>query len=83
MDERQLQVDGPMTYELQGGYRLETHDVLADLPAKTLTSDKPVQGRMPLGTFSGQRMSADLNSRTVTLSGGARLHIVQGAAKGR
>lgn len=82
-DDRQLQIDGAMTYQSQGGYRLETHNVLASLPAKTLTSNQPVQGRMPLGTFSGNRMSADLNSRTVTLSGGARLHIVQGAAKGR
>ena len=83
MDARKLQVVGPMTYQSQGGYRLETRDVLASLPTKTLSSDKPVQGKMPLGTFSGNRMSADLNSRTVTLSGGARLHIVQGAAKGR
>jgi lipopolysaccharide export system protein LptC len=82
-DERQLQIDGAMTYQSQGGYRLETQNVLASLPAKTLTSNQPVQGRMPLGTFSGQRMNADLNTRTVTLSGGARLHIVQGAAKGR
>ena len=83
MDQRQLQVDGPMTYQSQGGYRLETRDVMASLPAKTLSSDKPVQGKMPLGTFSGNRMNADLNSRTVTLTGGARLHIVQGAPKGR
>ncbi len=83
MDQRQLQIDGAMTYQSQGGYRLETRNVLASLPAKTLTSNQPVQGRMPLGTFSGNRMSADLNSRTVALSGGARLHIVQGAAKGR
>ncbi|CAM3124710.1 LPS export ABC transporter periplasmic protein LptC [Sphingomonas antarctica] len=83
MDQRQLQVDGPMTYQSQGGYRLETRDVMASLAGKSLSSDKPVQGKMPLGAFSGNRMSADLNSRTVILSGGARLHIVQGAAKGR
>lgn len=83
MDRRQLQIDGAMTYQSQGGYRLETQNVRASLPTKSLTSNQPVQGRMPLGTFSGNRMSADLNSRTVTLTGGARLHIVQGAAKGR
>ena len=83
MDARKLQVDGPMTYRSQGGWRLETRDVLADLPGKTLISDKPVQGRMRLGTFSGNGMRADLNARTVTLSGGARLHIVQGGAKRR
>jgi lipopolysaccharide export system protein LptC len=83
MDQRALQIDGALTYQSQGGYRLETQNVLASLPAKTLTSNQPVQGRMPLGTFTARKLDADLNSRTVTLSGGARLHIVQGRAKGK
>jgi lipopolysaccharide export system protein LptC len=38
---------------------------------------------MPLGTFSADRLSADLPERTVVLDGGARLHINQGALKER
>ena len=41
----------------------------------------PVTGTMPLGTFSGGRLSADLNSRVVTIDRGARLHIVQARSK--
>lgn len=83
LDARRVRVDGPMTYQSQGGYRLETHDVLADLPTKTLSSDRPLSGRMPLGSFTAQGMQADLDRRTVTLTGRARLHIVQGAATRR
>jgi len=38
-----------------------------------------VEGRMPLGTFRADRMSADLPERKVVLEGNARLHIDQGA----
>jgi lipopolysaccharide export system protein LptC len=36
---------------------------------------------MPLGRFSADRMTADLPLREVTLSGRARLHIVQGGLR--
>ncbi|HEX8525444.1 LPS export ABC transporter periplasmic protein LptC [Allosphingosinicella sp.] len=63
------------------GYRLQTHDVTVNLNRRNLTSDGPVQGSMRLGRFSAGRLDADLASRTVVLSGGARLHIVQGALR--
>jgi lipopolysaccharide export system protein LptC len=36
---------------------------------------------MPLGSFSANRIEADLGARTVLLDGRARLHIVQGRAR--
>jgi lipopolysaccharide export system protein LptC len=36
---------------------------------------------MPLGNFSANQLDADLNSREVTLTGNARLHIIQGALR--
>ena len=58
-------------------------DVALDITAKTLTSGAAAQGTMPLGRFSGGRLSANLDSRTVTLDRGARLHIVQARSRAR
>lgn len=83
MDKEAVAVEGPVTYQSADGYRLVTRDVNVDLKSRTLASQGPVDGRMPLGTFSGGRISADLPDRIVRLTGGARLHIVQGAARGK
>jgi lipopolysaccharide export system protein LptC len=82
MDEEKVAVDGPVTYQSADGYRLVTRDVNVDLTTRRLASQGPVEGRMPLGTFSAARLSADLPDRVVRLEGRARLHIVQGAARG-
>ena len=81
MDKEQVAVEGPVTYQSADGYRLATRDVDIDLKSRRLASQGPVEGRMPLGTFSGARISADLPARVVRLEGRARLHIVQGAAR--
>lgn len=81
MDTERVAVDGPVTFQSADGYRLLTRDVDIDLNTRRLASRGSVEGRMPLGTFSGARMSADLNARIVRLDGRARLRIVQGAAR--
>jgi lipopolysaccharide export system protein LptC len=81
MDREAVAVDGPVTFQSADGYRLVTRDVDVDLKSRKVASRGSVEGRMPIGTFSGGRMAADLNSRVVRLEGGARLRIVQGAAK--
>lgn len=83
MDDEKMAIDGPVLFRSADGYRLHTSDVDIDLKTRKLASRGAAEGDMPLGTFSGDRMSADLNQRIVTLEGGARLHIVQGAAKGK
>ena len=81
MDKEQVTVEGPVTYASADGYRLATRDVDIDLKTRRLASQGAVEGRMPLGTFSGGRISADLPARVVRLEGRARLRIVQGAAR--
>ena len=76
-----VDVQGPILVTAADGYRLATRDVDIDLKSRRLASKGPVEGRMPLGTFSGSRISADLPARVVRLEGRARLHIVQGAAR--
>jgi lipopolysaccharide export system protein LptC len=82
LEEETVAVSGPILFSAADGYRLETRDVLVDLNNRLMRGDNGVQGQMPLGVFSADKMAADLNSRTVTLTGRARLHIVQGRSKG-
>ncbi len=74
-----VDVAGPILLTAADGYRLETRDVAIDLRARRLASNGAVDGRMPLGTFTGGRLEADLGERRVVLTGRPRLHIVQGA----
>ena len=81
LDRQSVSVPGAVKVRDQNGYHLDTSNVNVDLKAKSLSSGGPVSGTMKLGEFSANHLSADLGSRTVTLSGGARLKIVQGAIK--
>jgi lipopolysaccharide export system protein LptC len=81
MDTQKVDVLGPILFRAADGYRLETRDVAVDLNRSRLTSGKGVQGQMPLGRFTAGRMEVDLPSRTVVLTGRARLHIAQGGLR--
>jgi lipopolysaccharide export system protein LptC len=81
MAAQQVGVDGPILVTAADGYRLETRDVTVDLNNRSLASRGAVDGRMPLGTFTADRLRANLGNRSVVLDGRARLHIVQGALK--
>lgn len=83
MDAQKLKVDGLLTVSTADGYHLTTNNVGADLVKQTLASDSPVQGQMPLGSFTAGNMRADLATHTVSLGGRAHLHIVQGGVRGR
>ena len=79
MDAQKVNVLGPILFNASDGYALETSNVAIDFASQTMTSAGRVEGRMPLGTFSADRMEADLTNRQVALTGRARLHIVQNA----
>ena len=81
LDTQMVDVNGPVRVVGPDGYLLQTRDVSVDLKDRTMTSDGRVAGRTELGQFEAGRMSADLGERTVTLSEGARLKIVQGAVR--
>ncbi|HEX8639901.1 MAG TPA: LPS export ABC transporter periplasmic protein LptC [Allosphingosinicella sp.] len=76
-----VDVLGPILVTAADGYRLATRDVLVDLRAQTLASRGRVEGSMPLGHFSADRLEVSLPDRTAVLAGRARLHIVQGGAR--
>lgn len=81
LDTQMVDVIGPVRVAGPDGYRLETRDVSVDLKDRRITSNGRVSGSTELGRFEAGRMSADLGERTVTLSEGARLKIVQGAVR--
>ena len=83
MDAEQVKIDGPIAFRSAGGYRLDTRDATVDLRTRKLASGGAVDGRVPVGRFSADRLRADLEQRVVTLEGNARLRIVPRRAKRR
>ena len=81
LESERVQVIGPILFTAADGYRLQTRDVAVDLNTRTMASNGRVDGQMPLGRFSADRMVADLPGREVTLTGRARLHILQGGLR--
>lgn len=83
MESERVAIDGPVQFEAAGGYRLTTRDVGIDLKTRRMRSAGRVDGRIPIGTFSGDHLEADMAARTVTLNGRASLRIEQNGLKGR
>ena len=81
LESEQVQVIGPIVFTGPDSYRLATRDVTVDLNRRLLESRGNVEGRMRLGTFSADKLNANLAERTVTLQGKVRLNIVQGAIR--
>src|SRR3546814_14335067 len=83
MDREEVAVPGPVQFQTADGYRLTTRDVDIDMKARTMKSHGRVDGRMPVGTFSGDQLKADLVARTVKLQVRERLGIDQTGINGR
>lgn len=83
LETEQVSITGPVQLNSAGGYRLTTRDVDINLKQRNMNSRGAVNGRMPLGTFSARYLRADMEARTVTLIGNARLRIEQNGRKGR
>jgi lipopolysaccharide export system protein LptC len=81
MDNQNIAIDGPVRFDSADGYHITTRDVFVDMDNRMAHSRAPVDGTMPLGHFSADRLSADLERHIVRLDGHARLHIVQGRAR--
>jgi len=81
MDTEQVRVDGPLAFRGPDNYRLDTSDAEVDLQTRRLTGTGAVKGTTPQGSFSADRMTADLEGRVVRLEGRARLRIVPGQAR--
>ena len=78
LDDQIVSVNGPLLMVAADGYRMVARGVSVNLAEKTVTGEGGVEGAIPAGTFSGNRLNADLEARTISLSGNARLRMVPG-----
>lgn len=77
-DGEKVAVNGPVTFTAADGYRMTTSHVAIDLKTRRIAGTGGVSGAIPAGTFSADRIDADLAERTVTLNGNARLQMAPG-----
>ncbi|MBB5710377.1 LPS export ABC transporter periplasmic protein LptC [Sphingomonas xinjiangensis] len=75
LNTEQVAVNGQIRFKTSDGYVLNTQNATVDLKSRTLQSGGAVTGNTPMGVFSGNKLSADLEKRTVSLNGNARLRI--------
>ncbi|MDE2303554.1 MAG: LPS export ABC transporter periplasmic protein LptC [Sphingomonadales bacterium] len=73
-----LLVHGPVDFLASDGYHMVTSAVDVDLRTRTAQGSGGVSGTIPSGTFSADRISADLATENVVLEGHARLRMVPG-----
>lgn len=73
-----VDVAGPVNVETADGYRMTAMNVSLDIDRQHLVSRGPVEGRVPSGTFSADRLIADLPQHSVVLDGHARLRMAPG-----
>jgi lipopolysaccharide export system protein LptC len=73
-----IDVPTPINFETSDGYRMVTGGADIDIGKRRLVSQGRAEGRIPAGTFSADRISADLEARTITLDGHARLTMEPG-----
>jgi lipopolysaccharide export system protein LptC len=78
IDAQRVGIDGMVRFAASDGYRMSARGVSIDLPGRSLVGSGGIEGSVPAGTFSADRIYADLDARTVTLAGRARLHMVPG-----
>lgn len=77
-DTENLAVTGPVNFSGPDGYSMTTQNIDIDVRNKRAVGSGGVNGTVTTGTFSAQTMKADLEGRTVTLEGNARLRMTPG-----
>lgn len=77
-DTEQIAVDGPVNFDAPDGYKMTTRNVAIDVKTHVAVGSGGVDGTVPTGVFRADSMQADLENRTVTLEGNARLRMTPG-----
>lgn len=68
----------PLTFTGTGGYKMTMRNVTVDLKKHVANGAGGVQGTLPAGTFTADRVNADLGGRTVALDGRAHMRMTPG-----
>lgn len=78
IDEETVTVDGPVRFSAADGYTMVARGVAVNLEERVMTGDDGVEGEIPAGTFRSNQLRADLDARTLTLTGDVRMTMVPG-----
>lgn len=81
LDREQVDVPGLVQLRTNEGYIIDVTNVAIDMKNRSMAGQGGVQGQLNLGRFSANAVKADLDARTITLTGNARLRINQGVLK--
>jgi lipopolysaccharide export system protein LptC len=76
--EERVGVAGALDFRASDGYSMTANNVTVDLKNRRVEGSGGVSGAIPAGTFSANRIVADLSARTVALDGRARLRMQPG-----
>jgi lipopolysaccharide export system protein LptC len=71
----QIRVPGPVTLSTSDGFELSVSNVDVDLRQRLMSSDNPVTGRLPIGSFSANSIRANIDTRQVSLRGNVRTRL--------
>jgi lipopolysaccharide export system protein LptC len=75
IEENRLRVDGPVVARSASGYSLDGNAIDVDISTNRVSTTQPVAGTLPMGTFSADSFTADIQGREVRLDGGVKLRI--------
>lgn len=81
METDKLQISGPVTLNSTAGYSLDSATVDIDINTRQVTTDQPVTGTLPIGSFRADRLRADIKGRNIVLEG--RVHLRINGRRGR
>jgi lipopolysaccharide export system protein LptC len=81
MDNEQVDVPGLVQLRTNEGYIIDVTNVAIDMKNRSMAGRGGVQGQLNVGRFSANEVQADLDARTIKLTGNARLRINQGVLK--
>ncbi|MEW4449519.1 LPS export ABC transporter periplasmic protein LptC [Qipengyuania sp. JC766] len=76
IDRQFIDIDGEVQFRAADDYTMFARGVNVDLQGQRMLGTDGVSGSTPAGTFSADRLEADLQERTVTLEGNARLRMI-------
>ena len=75
IDHDLLVVRGPVVMHSASGYSVDADDVRVSMADRTVVTDRPVSGTVPLGTYRAGSMRGDIGGQHIHLGGGTHLHI--------
>lgn len=78
IDREIVSVVGPLRMQAADGYSMVARGVSINLDTHRMVGSGGVEGAVPAGTFSADRIEADLGARTVSLIGNAKLQMRPG-----